>query len=425
MQQVELKLTALLVVAMTTNAVADECAKLEVPATLDLRSSHDAKLPDIVDYGETQLDGFYTKLAQVARTKKGTLRVGIYGDSNWTNDRTAGEIRRRLQLAYGDAGHGFVAFGIPWGWYHHQHLQHGTTGKWDVWNIATMEVRDKLYGFAGITAESSQAGATAWVETAKAGEPVGTRVSMIEVWYLARPKGGTFEVVIDTDSKAKVDTEAAVAELKVLTYRVPDGAHRLTLKVTKGRVRLFGAVFERDQPGVIVDGIGINALSAATMTRMDPANQSAGLTRRNYDLLIDATGTNMVSPREPWAAQAHAKLIVKHVEQWRVALPKASILLWSAPDFISRGTTRSTPRMKQNSRERIQGAKDVKVAFWDQYEMLGGYGSMPKWHKDRWDTPDGVHMGPMLSAYIGERFVYTVLSDLAKRVDKAPKLGCR
>jgi hypothetical protein len=414
----EVKL-ALLGVLIATNAAADECAKIEVPAKLEHRSSHDAKIPDIVDYGEPQLDGFYGKLAQVARTKQGTLRIGIYGDSNWTNDRTAGEIRRRLQLAYGDAGHGFVAFGIPWGWYHHQNLQHGTTGKWDVWNIATMEVRDKLYGFAGITAESSQPGATAWVETAKAGEPVGTSVSVIEVWYLARPKGGRFEVVVDKESKEVVDTASASPEMKVLTYKVPDGPHRLTVKVTKGSVRLFGAVFERDKPGVIVDGIGINALSAATMTRMDLANQSAGLVRRNYDLLIDATGTNM------WAAQAHPRLIVKHTLQWRAALPKSSILLWSAPDFISEGTTSSTPRMKQNARERIQGSKDAKVAFWDQYEMLGGYGSMPKWHKDRWDTPDGVHMGPPLSAYIGERFVYTVLADLAKRVDKAPRLGCR
>jgi hypothetical protein len=246
---------------------------------------------------------------------------------------------------------------------------------------------------------------------------VGTAVSNIEVWYLAQPKGGSFEVLIDKESKQIVSSDAATPEMKVLSFKVPDGAHRLTIKVQKGRVRLFGAVFERDRPGVIVDGIGINALSAATMTRMDPANQSAGLTRRNYDLLIDATGTNM------WAAQAHPKLIVRHAEQWKAALPKASILLWSAPDFISEGTTSSTPRMKQNSRERIAGAKDARVAFWDQYEMLGGYGSMPKWHKDGWDTPDGVHMGPRLSAYIGERFVYTVLGDLAKRVEKNPKLG--
>jgi hypothetical protein len=57
--------------------------------------------------------------------------------------------------------------------------------------------------------------------------------------------------------------------------------------------------------------------------------------------------------------------------------------------------------------------------------MLGGWGSMPKWHKDGWDTPDGVHMGPKLSAYIGERFVYAVLEELAKRIEKQPKLGCK
>ncbi len=410
---------ALGVLALAGDARAEECSavKISVPAEFALTSKHDQPVPPIIDFGDKQLDHLFARLAQVARAKKGQLRIGIYGDSNWTNDRTAGEIRRRLQRAFGDVGHGFVAFGIPWGWYHHQNHQHGTTGTWTMWNIATMEVRDNLYGFAGISAESTQAGATAWVETARQGEPVGTSVSAIEVWYLAQPRGGSFEVLIDGEPKEVVSTDAP-KEMKFLSYKVPDGKHRLTIKVKKGRVRLFGATFERDVPGVLVDGIGINALSAATMTRMDPANQSAGLARRNYDLVIDATGTNM------WAAQAHAKLMVKHAELWRKALPRASLMYWSAPDFISEGTTNSTPRMKQNAKERLQGATDARVGFWDQYAMLGGYGSMPKWHKLRWDTPDGVHMGPQLSAYIGERFVYALLRELAKRVESNPRLGC-
>jgi hypothetical protein len=401
-------------------ADADNCAavKIAVPAKFDLATKHDAPLQPIVDYGDRSLDHFFTKLAQVARAKRGVLRIGIYGDSNWTNDRTAGEIRRRLQLAFGDVGHGFIAFGIPWGWYHHQNLQHGTTGTWTVWNIGTLNVRDKLYGFAGISAESTQRGATAWVETAKTGEPVGTAVSAFEVWYLAQPKGGSFDVIIDGEVKETVATDASALEMKFLSYKVPDGSHRLTIKVKKGRVRLFGATVERDKPGVVVDGIGINALSAATMTRMDPANQNAGLARRNYDLLLDVTGTNM------WAAQAHTKLLGKHVAQWRQALPKASFMLWSAPDFMSEGTNVSVPRMKQNAKEKHAAARESKIGWWDQYEALGGWGSMPKWHKDGWDTPDGVHMGPKLSAYIGERFVHAVLKELAKRVDADSKLGC-
>ncbi|MBA2543116.1 MAG: hypothetical protein H0V17_25975 [Deltaproteobacteria bacterium] len=399
----------------------DNCAavKVAVPARFDLVTKHDAPLQDIVDYGTSpgSLDPLFTKLAQVARLKRGVLRIGIYGDSNWTNDRTAGEIRRRLQISFGDAGHGFIAFGIPWGWYHHQNVQHGTTGAWTTWNIATMTVRDQLYGFAGISAESTQAGATAWVETAKAGDPVGTAVSAFEVWYLAQPKGGSFDVIIDGEVKETVASDGTL-EMKFARYKVPDGSHRLTIKVKKGRVRLFGATLERERPGVIVDGIGINALSAATMTRMEPANQNAGLARRNYDLLLDVTGTNM------WAAQAHTKLLGKHIAQWRHALPNASFMLWSAPDFMSEGTNASVPRMKQNAKEKHDAAKESKVGWWDQYEALGGWGSMPKWHKDGWDTPDGVHMGPKLSAYIGERFVYAVLKELARRVERDPKLGC-
>src|SRR4051812_36424330 len=119
-------LVGFLVTATTAVALADTCPALRVPtrpAKFESVSSPDAAVPTIVDFGDHSMDAFFEKLARVARGGRGTvLRIGTYGDSNWTNDRTAGEIRRRLQLAFGDAGHGFVAFGDPWGWYHHQNI---------------------------------------------------------------------------------------------------------------------------------------------------------------------------------------------------------------------------------------------------------------------------------------------------------------
>ncbi|MEO8705625.1 MAG: hypothetical protein ABI867_36680, partial [Kofleriaceae bacterium] len=400
---------------------AETCPALQikVPAKFDETSKHDAVIPRIVDYGDTNLDAFFDKLARVARGTPGaTLRIATYGDSNWTNDRTAGEIRRRLQTMFGDAGHGWVAFGDPWGWYHHQNLRHGLTGRWTTWNLATKESYDGLYGFAGISAESSQAGATVWVETAKTGDPVGTTVASFELYYLARPKGGSFEVLIDGAAKQIVDTTAAAPELKVIRYPVSDGAHKLAVKVKQGAVRLFGVVLERPVVGVVVDGIGVNALSAKTMTRMNQASWAAGLTRRNYDLVVETTGTNM------WAAQAHAGLMAGFVKLWRSALPKASLLLWSPPDFIPTGRTGSEPRMKQVTLEKRDIARTNAIAFWDQYELLGGWGSMPKWHRERFVEPDGVHYGPRMNTYVGERFVFTILDELARRLGKNPRLGC-
>lgn len=417
------RLGCLLVVSVlaASEARADTCSALRVPvpAKADYVSRHDVENPEIVDFGDHSLDPFFEKLARVARGAPGAIvRIGTYGDSNWTNDRTAGEIRRRLQAAFGDAGHGWVSFGIPWGWYHHQNIQHGTTGAWTTWNPTAQTVRDGLYGFAGASAESTQVGATAWVETAKAGDPVGTTVSAYEMAYLAQPKGGSFEVLIDGESQGIIESDAPAAEMKFERYKVTDAAHRFTVKVKKGRVRLFGVSLERDVTGVVVDGIGINALSAITWWRMNEAFMTAGLAHRGYDLILESTGTNM------WSPQRHPALLTKVIELWRAALPKASMMLWSPPDFMHPDTNRSEPRMLQCTKEKHDIAQTNKIGYWDQYASMGGWGSAVKFHKDGWDEPDGVHFGPRLSAYLGERFVHALLKELARRVDKDPRLGC-
>lgn len=410
-------------VPRTTEPVVDRCVALHVPvpANFDNTSNHDVAVPDVIDFGDHSLDPFFEKLARVARHTPGaTLRIGMFGDSNWTNDRTAGEIRRRLQTLFGDSGHGWVSFGDPWGWYHHQNLQHGLTGPWTTWNIASWEARDGLYGFAGIAAESTQPGATVWAETAKAGDPVGTGVTTFELYYVARPGGGAFDVLIDGQPNDTVKTDAMTTEMKYLRYSVGDGAHRLTVKVKSGRVRVFGVTLERDTTGVVVDGLGMNALSALTMQRMNPAFLSEGLKHRGYDLVVETTGTNM------WSPQRHPIAMTKNITLWREALPEASFMLWSPPDFVAKGKQplSSEPRMRTCTKEKHDIAEANRIGYWDQYAALGGWGSMPRWYKDSWSEPDGVHFGPKLNQYVGERFVYAILKELARRVENNPRLGC-
>jgi hypothetical protein len=247
-------------------------------------------------------------------------------------------------------------------------------------------------------------------------------VSSFEVWYLARPKGGSFEVLIDNESRDTVETDAPTAEMKFLDYKVTDGAHRLTIKVKKGSVRVFGASLERDVTGILVDGIGMNALNPLRMTKMNAANLSAGLARRNYDLLLETTGTNVWSPRD------HDKVWPDLMTLFRLALPNASFMLWSPPDFVKADQgdlVVSEPYMRYLSKAKREMAQASKIGYWDQYEALGGFGSAPKFHSDRWDEPDGVHLGPRMNVYIAERFVYVLLKELARRLDKDPHLGCK
>ena len=58
----------------------------------------------------------------------------------------------------------------------------GVPAVWDVPGaLGGMAQPHERTPFAGVSAESWQPGATVWVETAKAGEPVGTSVSAFEL----------------------------------------------------------------------------------------------------------------------------------------------------------------------------------------------------------------------------------------------------
>ncbi len=249
-------------------AAGPACAPLhvEVPAPPPLPAP--APLPAIEDPHDT-LAPFFEKLARRARGEPVTIRIALYGDSNMTQDLVSGELRRVLQARYGDAGHGFVAFGKPWPWYTHRDVRHGIEPRgWVSYAITTHPVLDQRYGFAGIAAQCTSRGARAWVETAPDGAPVGTRVSRFDVYYLAWPHGGELEIRVDGDRRALIDTHADAPHALFRAVDVADGPHRLGVVATRG-VRVFGTTLERSAPGVIVDSLGVGGVNVEVLARED------------------------------------------------------------------------------------------------------------------------------------------------------------
>ena len=116
------------------------------------------------------------------------------------------------------------------------------------------------------------------------------------------------------------------------------------------------------------------------------------------------------------------------MQLFKQALPSAAFMLWSAPDFVKMNREGqdliSEPAMRFMASAKKQMAETFKIGWWDQFAALGGGGSAPKWTKSRFYEADGIHIGPRMNAYIGERFVHALLKELAKRVEKDPKLGC-
>lgn len=319
-------------------------------------------------------------LAQGRRTEP--VRIVWYGDSNHAADRFSGAMRRLLQARYGDAGHGFVAFGNPWPGYRHEDVTRGASYGLTVLNPTTRRGHDTLWGYGGIATVGGP-GATMRVGTTPDGA-VGRSVARFTVLYLEHPRGHEIQVSLDGRRTDAFSTEGHGAG--AYTIDVPDGAHELGLRFD-GTERVFGAVLERERPGVVLDAMGIGALSTYHLLRADRDLFVQQLGLRRPDLVVLTMGTNEQNPRR--LPDERRRLL----ERVRAAAPGASILTLAPPDHarFRGGRWKSEPRMRAVTDTLRTVSAETGSAYWDLYTAMGGAGSMNAWASRGEAAGDRIH----------------------------------
>jgi lysophospholipase L1-like esterase len=383
----------------------------------------DVPVPAIEDPEGRNLDAFHAKLARLLRGKATDhVRIGMYGDSNMTRDYITGEMRRTFQLRQGDAGHGFVSLGQPWSWYLHMDVRHGLDKDgWKSLDMSTDQVIDRLYGFAGIAAEAQRPNAVTWVATSVEPSRIGRTASVLDVSFLKRPKGGTFDIRVDGKVAATVDTKGDKLEAGFHTLEVDDAPHKFEfVSGPKGLVRLFGAALERKQPSIVVDSLGIGGVSMELIAKGDRAVAIQTVRRRKYDLIIFLMGaTEAVTP-------GHAKAVEQLVALHREALPGAAIMLMSPPDLAGGPGKQPTlnPRVGQLAREKRRLALANGCAFWDFRAAMGGDLSIVRFTDRKMAWTDYIHLSEKGGTYMGRRIAYAIWRDLMGYLERHPDAGC-
>jgi len=324
--------------------------------------------------------------------KASKVRVAFYGDSNATMDWAASYLRRYLGKRFGHGGHGFVTAGKAVPWYQHREIRTWSSRGWKAYCVTNpRHKKQPFYGHAGHISYGRRVGAFAEYASAKSGYQANEVFSRVEIHYLCWPLGGSFEVLVDQKVVRQVQTRCAKRAAKTIALRVVPGRHKVRLKVKKTVVGVFGATFENDQPGVVVDGLGIGALNVKTMRNIKPKLFSAGLAARRYDLVILHTGTNM------WGPGFHPGWARAVIDRIRAALgPRTSILVLSPPAFgkWKKGRIQGHKRMAACGREKRDIAAANKIAFWDYFRSMGGRTSVAKWRKSNHIHGDLVHFKP-------------------------------
>lgn len=411
----------------------------------------------LTDPSGRALEHFYQSLGQTKAGKKKT-RVMVFGASHVAGDGFTSVLRHRLQALYGDSGPGFVVPAHPWHNYTHRDVDLGCTEGWtSYWVSASHNDDEGLYGLAGCAFEAAERKASCHVATA-AKTLFGRSVDEVEVYLWRQPKGGHLLVRLDGERKwRRVATRGPEGRPGYARFQVEAGPHDIELRPKgDGPVRLFGVSLERDQPGVVVDSLGINGARASAQLEWDPRIFAEHITRRAPDLVILAYGTNAIGddgdPIERY--EARLDLVVSRV---RSLVPQASCVYVGPSDRpvkikptppTGRRARRQWEARRKAERKRLGYDPDLRFlprprqdrviaaqrrvahahgcAYWDWAAMMGGDLSMLRWARSepRLGARDYVHFTSAGYGRVAALFWDALMERLPRtaRVDAPPPL---
>jgi len=396
-----------------------ESLQAELPELIETKI--DVAVPSIVD-PEHSLGPFYERVARLLRGESTDhVRIAVFGDSNMTMDWITGEMRRTLQAIYGDGGHGYVALGRPWEWYRHMDVRSGHDPRdFTPFAVSTHPSPEAAYGFAGIAARSERRGAVTWVATAAEPAPVGTRASRLDVYYLEKPHGGSFEIRVDGKVMAQVSTRSAERRAGFRDIGLPDAPHKIELVATTvDPVTLFGVTLERDTPSFVIDSLGVGAVSGPLLLRQNAKIMRAALAHRRYDLIALLLGSNQV-----WPVRYEAQM-AELIARFREAIPGVPILLMTPVDQVeSLKAWRSTADVRLVSRQHAHIARDNKCAFWDFRGAMGGNASMVRFMTVGMGQADGIHLTQKGGRYMGRRLTYALMREVDQWLSAHHETSC-
>lgn len=362
-------------------------------APLDLPAIAAEEPPvELIDPGSQSLDHFFAALAKTqSKRDRAITRVAHFGDSIVVSDYVSGTLRRLFQETFGDAGHGYMLIANPWPAYFHNDVFRFATKGFRVSRIVGPTVKDGLYGLGGVTF-SATSGVIAQFGTAPKGD-LGRNVSRFSLSYLARPFGGQFELRVDGETRAEVDTLASSPEVRRVEVAVPDGPHQFEMRMRSGETRSFGVVLERDGPGVVWDALGVQGARIRFLDKQNDAHFADELRWRNPNLVVYQFGANESGDGYAYPMDEYFVTMKAVIEQQQKALPQSSCLIIGAMDRARHvdGVTSSMKIIQLIIEQQEKAARELGCAYFDTYRAMGGWGSMPAWVRRGLGQADMTH----------------------------------
>jgi len=321
---------------------------------------------------------FLQKLQQQGQNPSGNLRVAFFGDSIIEGDLLTGKLRELLQAQYGGHGVGLVGYTfIPRTWGFEESV---------IETKAIPEVLDSLGNVISSGQASSSRKETrrfnvsgpAWVEYTGVKTPGGaSEFRRIRLFYSRATASSTVRVSLDGgEQTTHALTPGEGVQMLDLSPATPVTKIRLTFSPTDP-IHVYGVSFD-DRSGVYVDNFAVRGFSGMYFNAIPAEFMGAFHRHLDYDLVVLQYGGNVSSPKVRDYSR-YKKGMTESIRHIQRALPGVPILVIGVQDRSSKqnGTYQTSPDIPILVQTQSQFAAETGTAFWNLYEAMGGYNSMP------------------------------------------------
>lgn len=348
-----------------------------------------------IENDSTSLSSLYEKLYQLEQTKKGRVNIAHIGDSHIQADHFSGSIRQKMQRKFGNAGRGLI---FPYRVAKSNEPASYKTTSHSTWDYKRNVFYDKPLpiGVSGFTIESSDS--LSEINLLVKDQPgLGYAFTKFSLFH---EKGiNNYDITVCDDLNCELKTFRASDKTNnpfVSTASFDKPMRQIILRskrtdtVNQNATRIYGMLLENDSSGVLYNMIGVNGAEYRHYNMSKYFKDQ--LSYLNSDLVIISMGTN-----EAFYGRLDKDLFYKNIDSLvmniKAANPNASVLITTPADSYKRGRKGriKNPDVKVAKETIIQYCKDHNMAYWDLYEVMGGYGSMGKWYLAKLTAKDRVH----------------------------------
>jgi lysophospholipase L1-like esterase len=364
------------------------------------------------------------------------VRIMHYGDSQIEGDRITSFVRNKLQVRFGGTGVGLRPALQPYD-YVFSALQ-ANTGDWKrfpIYGKVDTMVEHSNYGVMGAFSRYAPLASDTlpFTDTVLYEAEMNVRKSDIsyrrtqEYEYMRLFYGHTKRPValrlIARGDTILTDTLQSNLDYGVVECVLPDSTNQVSIQFKGYDSPDIYGVELASRKGIIMDNIALRGCSGTIFTRADYQHSLQMYNDLNPSLFILQFGGNVIPYiTNDKAIERYGRWFSSQIERIQSLCPEAAILVIGPSDMSTKEKDRFVTY--EHLPKVAETLKNVALTngcgYWDMYEAMGGYNSMPSWVNAQPELarPDYVHFSAKGARLVANMFYNALILEYNKYLEE-------